>query len=248
MEPRRAVGQPYGDVPPKDDFNVDGGDFDSDEVAWAAEETEWTATFMFLTPDAEERTAKELYAVFRRPRNDADRRAGELARRWGAFDVAIDEDDDEFDPALRDFTRAERAALGEVIEQEGRLVLAGLGGAEDMLYAAPTTTEAIAHAVLPNGGGGCSRPGPDGLILATVNRRESLVVLGLIADAIVAVDVVVNGEGRRARMGENAFGVRIEDAARPLEKLVLHRGDGATNEVGLRMPERGDLDLPPGSS
>ncbi len=126
---------------PRDDFNVDEGNLDpDDEGAWARDEAASTGTFMFPTPHAGERAVKELYAVFRRPRNDADRRAGELACRSGTIDVGIDRDE-EVDRELRDL----RAALGDVVAEEGRLVLTGLGGDEDMLYAAPTTTGAIAH-------------------------------------------------------------------------------------------------------
>ncbi len=229
-------------MPSNDDFDVDDeGDFSPHDLAWGADDEGSSATFIFLTP-TEKRPVTELYAVFRRPRNDADRRAGELARRSGAFDVPVER----FASDLPDLATAERAALGDVIEEEGRLVLSGLGGAEDMLYVAPTTADAIAHAVLPNGGGGCVHPGPDGLILSTVNRRGSFVAHGLVADAIAAVDLVVNGEARPARMGENAFGVRIEDApASALEKLILHRAEGTTNELDLRMPEPGDSDPPP---
>jgi len=82
-----------------------------------------------------------------------------------------------------------------------------------------------------------------------VNRRGSFVVQGLVADPIAAVDVVVNGQARPARMGENGFGVRIEDAsATALERLILHRGDGTTYELDLRMPEPGEFDVPSGDS
>lgn len=233
-----------------DDFNVDDeGGFSPHDAAWPADEEGSSSTFMFLSPAEEDRAVTELYGVFRRPRNDADRRAGEFARRWGALDFGVDRHDESGDPELRDRARAHRAALGDVIEDEGRLVVTGLGGGEDMLYVAPTTTEAVAHAVLPNGGGGCGHPGPDGLVLATVNRRGSFVAHGLIADAIAAVDVVVNGEAWPARMGKNAFGVRIEGVpAIKLEKLILHRVDGTTSEIDLHMPKPGDFDRPPGDS
>jgi hypothetical protein len=42
-------------------------------------------TFYAYDPDEERRPVKELYAVFRRPRNDADRSAGELAARLGTL-------------------------------------------------------------------------------------------------------------------------------------------------------------------
>ena len=229
---------------------------------------EGLGTFFFLSGDGEKRPPKELYAVFRRPRNERDRRAGELASRLGALDVGVD---DEEELVGREMLQRAALAFGDVVEGEGRLVLSGLGGAEDMLYVAPTTTGYVAHAVLPNGGGGCSAPGPDGLVLATrgrarrgphghgrpraahrgggarahpVDHRHGFVVHGLVADPIVAVDVVVDGETQRARMGENGFGLRIDGtAASALEKLILLREDGTANELDVGMPG-GDLDLP----
>jgi hypothetical protein len=118
---------------------------------------------------------------------------------------------------------------------EGRLLLAGLGGEVDMLYAAPTDNDCIAHALLPNGGGGCAAPGPDGLELGW-NQTDAgvLVVVGLVADAIESVDVVVGGVTHKARMGENAFGLRLERTNEAdLERVVLCRRDGTTNEIEL---------------
>jgi hypothetical protein len=156
----------------------------------------------------------------------------------GALDAGLDEEDDVLGREMLERVALE---LGDVVEDEGRLVLGGLGGAEDMLYVAPTTTGHIAYAILPNGGGGCSAPGPDGLILSTVAHRHSVVVCGLVADPVVGVDVVVDHERRRARMGENGFGVRIDAAAASaLEKLVLFREDGNANELDVRISDRGD--------
>jgi hypothetical protein len=184
------------------------------------------------------RPVRELYGVFRRPRNDADRSAGELAARWGALDFGPDVE--ELSPPPDVAAEAWRdAQTGAVLHDEGRLILAGLGGDEDMLYAAPTQNDHVAYALLPNGGGGCGAPGPDGLELGwTQTDLGSLVVHGLVADVIEAVDVVVGGVTHEARMGENAFGVRLErthDAA--LERLVLRRRDGSTNVIDLRGAE-----------
>jgi hypothetical protein len=170
-------------------------------------------------PEAPKRPVRELYGVFRRPRTDADRSAGELASRWGALD---------FGPTVEH--------LGNVVESEGRLLLAGLGGEEDMLYAAPTDNDCIAHALLPNGGGGCAAPGPDGLHLGwDQTEARDLVVFGLVADPIESVDVVIGGKTHAAHMGENAFGLRLEQTHEAdLERVVLHRRDGSTNAIELR--------------
>ena len=177
---------------------------------------------MVFSGGEDKRPVRDLYSIFGRPPTEADREASALARRCGLLDTGAD-------------NRAERKEFGDVIAANGRLLLAGLGGADDALFAAPTTTEYIVHAILPNGGGGCGRPGPDGLILAGTTSRKSLVLLGLIEDAIVGVDVRVGKETLVARMGENAFGLRIQDTGgATLEALVLGRRDGSVSEIDLR--------------
>jgi hypothetical protein len=187
-----------------------------------------------LDHDKERRAVSELYAVFRRPRNDEDRRAGEIAARWGALDFGFG-DLQPPRPAGMSDEDWKRAQLGNVIESEGRLLLAGLGGSGDMLYAAPTDNDCIARVLLPNGGGGCGAPGPDGLDMGWCQSEDGeLVVAGLVGDSVEAVDLVVGGETLHARMGENAFGLRLERTHESrLERLVLRRRDGTTNEIPL---------------
>jgi hypothetical protein len=193
-----------------------------------------TSVHLYAYSDVERRPVRELYGVFRRPRNDADRSAGELAARWGALDFGPEAEGRSPPPGVPPETWRD-ALPGAVLRDEGRLLLAGLGGEEDMLYAAPTQNHHVAYALLPNGVGGCGAPGPDGLELGwTQTELGSLVVHGLVADPIEAVDVVVGGVTHEARMGENAFGVRLErtpDAA--LERVVLRRRDGSTNVIEL---------------
>jgi hypothetical protein len=194
--------------------------------------------FTVLDQADERRPVKELYGVFRRPRNDEDRRVGEIAARWGALDFGFGDFPDFQPPRPAGISDGawKRAQLGKVIESEGRLLLAGLGGSADMLYAAPTDNDCIAHAFLPNGGGGCGAPGPDGLDVGWFQSESGeLVVAGLVGDTVEAVDLVVGGETLHTRMGENAFGLRLERAHEDsLERLVLHRRDGTTNEIPLR--------------
>ena len=175
-----------------------------------------TSSLMFhgYDTDEERRPVRELYGVFRRPKNDADRGAEPLAAvawsgiPWGA-EIAMD---------------------------EGRVFLSGLGGDEDMIYAAPLGDDRLVLAVLPNGGGGSARPGPDGLYMLTGELETgALVVHGIVADSVEAVDIVVAGATHEAAMGENGFGLRLEDTHEAdQEQLVLHRRDGTTNEIGLR--------------
>lgn len=46
-------------------------------------------TFYAYDTEEERRPARELYGAFRRPRNDADRSAAEVAARWGALDFGF---------------------------------------------------------------------------------------------------------------------------------------------------------------
>lgn len=106
-----------------------------------------------------------------------------------------------------------------------------------MLYAAPTDNDCMAHALLPNGGGGCAAPGPDGLHMGWhQSEAGDLVVFGIVGYAVEAVDVVVGGATHEARMGENAFGVRLERTrGSSLERVVLRRRDGTANEIALAL-------------
>lgn len=167
--------------------------------------------------DGEPRPVREVYGVFRRPQNDADRKVTALVRRLGTLTGL----DIEFD------------------DVDGRLLLEGLGGDHDLIYAVPVAVDRLAYAVLPNGGGQSgARPGPDGLLLAQHQTEEmDLVLHGLVDDNIQSVDVVVAGVAHEARMGENAFGLRLERTHQDDEEgIVLHRRDGTTNTIGL-VPE-----------
>jgi hypothetical protein len=209
-------------------------EFDPDE----GEMLGFSGSFLFFASDAEKRPIKELYSAFARARNDADRRAGDFAAHWGALDFGPD-DDDEREPPPGIPEDEWRASLpGEVIKDEGRLLLEGLGGDADMLYAAPTANDHICHALLPNGGGGCGAPGPDGLDLSVSYTPGSLVVCGLVGDEIDSVDIVLDGTTYAARMGENAFGHRfVETKPSTLEAVVLHRRDGTTNRIPIGFGE-----------
>ena len=162
----------------------------------------------------ERRPVRELYGAFRRPRNDADRSAAAFVGRTGAL----------------------TGLPIELDEAEGRLLLAGIGGELDMLYAVPVGADRVLVAVLPNGGGSCGAPGPDGLQMQQSQLETgALVIHGMVADGVESVDLVISGVPRAARMGENAFGLLLEDTHEAdLEQLVLHRRDGTTNAIDLR--------------
>jgi hypothetical protein len=163
---------------------------------------------MFYGHGDERTPVREVYGAFRRPANDADRRVGGLAAQM--------------------LDRIE----AEVVKSEGRLLLSDL----EMVYAVPVGDDQVAFAVLPNGGGMCHVPGPDGLLMLQHQTEEmDLVVHGMAGDSIEFVDLVVAGVTHSARMGENAFGLRLEGTHEAdLERLVLHRRDGTTGVFELR--------------
>jgi hypothetical protein len=71
-------------------------------------------------------------------------------------------------------------------------------------------------------------------MLGSQRETGDLVVHGVVADAIESVDLVVAGATHQARMGENAFGLRLEHTHEAdVDRLVLHRRDGTTNEIEL---------------
>ena len=157
---------------------------------------------------------RELYSVFERPRNEADLRAEPVAAvSWTGM------------------------GPGDVSPAEGRVFIGGFGGDMDTIFAAPFGADRLAVAVLPNGGGHWgARPGPEGLLLIT-NQLETgdLILSGIVADPIESVDLVVAGVTHEAKMGENGFGLRLEDTYQDdQERLVLHRRDGTTNEIDLK--------------
>jgi hypothetical protein len=169
--------------------------------------------WLVFSDDDDAVPVRELYGVFARPRTDADRDAERVAEvAWSGIDWG-----------------------GEICLAEGRVLLAGLGADDDYLYAAPLGSGRLVVAVLPNGGGGSGRPGPDGLLMLGSQRETGdLVVHGVVADAIESVDLVVAGATHQARMGENAFGLRLEHTHEAdVDRLVLHRRDGTTNEIEL---------------
>ena len=163
---------------------------------------------MFYGHDGEGAPVREVYGAFRRPASSADRRVSELAAQML----------DRIEP--------------EIVMSEGRLLLSDV----DMVYAVPVGDEQVAFAVLPNGGGMCHLPGPDGLLLLQQQTEKmDLVVHGIVGDGIEAVDLVVAGVTHEARMGENAFALRLEGTHEDdQERLVLHRRDGTANEIPLK--------------
>jgi hypothetical protein len=97
----------------------------------------------------------------------------------------------------------------------------------------PTTTSATRSsqtaeaAVAPQGR-------TDSACTGSTSRSGRSLYTSLVGDEITSVDVVIAGQTYAARMGENAFGIRVE-GAKPseLDTVVLHRRDGTANNIGL---------------
>jgi hypothetical protein len=175
-----------------------------------------TSSLGWYGGDEQPTPVRELYGVFRRPRNEADLRAERLAAvSWTGL------------------------GPGDVSPAEGRVFFGGLGGEVDTIFAAPFGNDRLAVAVLPNGGGQWgARPGPDGLLLIC-HQLESgdLVLHGIADDSVESVEIAVAGVTHEAQMGENGFGLRLRGTHEvDQERLVLHRRDGTTNEINLRPP------------
>jgi len=170
-------------------------------------------SWLLFGEDDEPVPVRELYGVFRRPQTELDRKAEPLARiDWSGIDWGA-----------------------EIAMDEGRVLLAGVGCGQDQLYAAPLGDDRLIVAVLPDGGGGSGRPGPDGLLLLTSQLETGdLVIRGVVADWVESVELVVAGATHGAVMGENAFGLRLEETHEAdQERVVLHRRDGTSNEIAL---------------
>lgn len=173
-----------------------------------------TSWLGFSGGEGEPVPVRELYGVLRRSRTDADRNWEPLAASsWSGIDWGA-----------------------EIAMDEARVLLAGLGGELDTIYAAPLGDDRLVVAVLPNGGGGSGRPGPDGLLMQTSQLETGdLVFCGVVADSVESVEVVVAGVTHQAQMGENAFALWLDDARdADQERVVLRRHDGTTSAIPLR--------------
>lgn len=180
------------------------------------------------------RPIAEIYSVFSRPAKRADRRARRVAERWGALDFGLDFEGGKPPPPPPDVLPEDWEAFqpGAVLNERGRLLFAGLGGDWDMLYAAPTENDHICYALLPNGGGGCTQPGPQGLVVAgTGSPSRGALVFGLVGDEVEALDLVVSGQLHSARMGENSFAVALPESFAEIDRILLRRRDGSTVEL-----------------
>jgi hypothetical protein len=159
--------------------------------------------------DEVRRPASELYRVFSRERTPDDRRAEAEMEQFG--------------PPSQPSEGWKGPDLGIVQRETTRLLLDDIDSEATGLAAALTTSGAVCYSLLPQGGGSCSLPAGNGFDLAAQSQGRRLVLFGLVGDSVTAVDVVVGGETRRARLGANGFSLVTEGTFAEVHSVVLHR-------------------------
>lgn len=169
--------------------------------------------------DQERRPADELYRVFRRDRTPDDERAEEQMDLFGA-------------PAKpsEDWKGPD---FGLVRPETTRLLLDQVEGKGMGVAAALTTSGAICHLLLPDGGGSCSFPAGEGVEVAAEVGAGRVVIFGLVGDSVTAVDVVVGDVTRRAHLGTNGFAASVAGTLGERDAVVLHRENRDPERIPL---------------
>jgi hypothetical protein len=164
---------------------------------------------------------EELYAVFAREQTDDEAKIAPQLVADSPCSMPIPARDKHMD-------------LGKPIADKARILLRGVGSGDDNLVAVPTTADNVAIAVFPAGGGSCTPPSRNGLILAADSDGDTAHVYGMVDDHVRSVDVITGGETHPAKLGENGFSVALPGGAEQhLDRLVLHKADGSKTEVPL---------------
>ena len=133
---------------------------------------------------------------------------------------------------------------GTPLEGESRRLVAPAGDHGYAIYAVPTTNGWVCTLTyqLPDGGGGsgCEHGLYRGVTIDIGGDDDTAHVAGLRADDVTAVDVVVDGESRPARLDRNAFLLELPMAdlcrGNGLERLLIHRAGGKTATFPLSAP------------
>jgi hypothetical protein len=163
----------------------------------------------------------ELYAVFARKQTDDEAKIAPEVVADSSCSMPLAQ-------------KSKHTDFGKPIEEKARILLRGVGSGDDSLVAVPTTADSVAIAVFPNGGGSCTRPSDNGLIVGADGNGDTTNVYGMVDDRVRSVDVIADGQTHRAKLGENGFSVALPSGAEEhLDKLVLHRADGSKAEFPL---------------
>jgi hypothetical protein len=174
---------------------------------------------VFVLGDRSKRVqAEEIYRVFDRPRQPSEHAIAERASEateaaCGADSVGGEE---------------EGPSLGEPQAETVRILLRGVGKPPHDLVAMTTDHGAVALSLDPKSSTACGQPTVDGLLFAAELRKRDAIVYGLVGDDVRAVELVIDGVTRRAKLGENGFALEVSNpVGKTLEQVVLHNKDGS---------------------
>ena len=161
-------------------------------------------------------SVRDLYPVFRRETKTTDVQVQKFAKNDG--DLLLR-------PGVGD------SRVGEPIYKETRLIY---GTPDRGVYAVPTTGQAICLGHFPNGGAGCSSPGPHGVTMdwEDASNGAPWILYGMAGDDVTGIDAVVAGVVHQVDVRESAYVLELPHAGRaPLQKIVLHLDNGETDEL-----------------
>jgi hypothetical protein len=182
---------------------------------------EMSTSWMLLFGEGGTKSARpqELYAVFARKQTDDEAKiAPELVAESSC--------------SLGPPGGGTHTDHGKPIVEKARILLDEVGSGGDRLVAVPTTADRVSLAVFPDGGGTCTRPGENGLIVGAEGSDEATTVYGMVDDRVRSVDVVADGRTHRAKLGENGFSVALPGHA-GVNQLVLNKADDSKTVVPL---------------
>jgi hypothetical protein len=178
-----------------------------------------SATTMFFGDGSPPATAREVYAVLRRPLNAGDRAAAGFARSGGLF-------------AGGQEPRRFAEEIGRPIYAETHLIAGTRRGG---FFATPTTAGAVCTGVLPTGGSSCGKPGPHGFTMEWGGPKDGsrLDVYGMAGDDVQAVEISVFGKPRTATVEDNTYVLEVLDASSAdMGSPILHLTDDTTVPLG----------------
>ena len=116
----------------------------------------------------------------------------------------------------------------------GHRLMEGLRRPDDALYAKPFRSNGVSYRLTPDGGGGTTEAVDlDGWTLSFEQEAdgEPLLVYGLVADHVTAVDILIGEEPHRARLENNAYALLVPADMDDIQGAVLHRAGGTSVRV-----------------
>jgi hypothetical protein len=144
---------------------------------------------------------------------------------------------------LRDGVPSEAVDPGSLLLSESRLLLSDLGTRSGKFYVVPTSKGQLCYIITGYLDAGCLSPDPlaaRGIDWGLSDNDalgvgEPLIVHGLVANNVAAVDVVVAGEAHRAVLANNAFYREVHGSAFP-DAIVVTFTDGHQARIMIPSP------------